>query len=77
MGIRLVASLLCPKMFYLVIGFQTACLVVAFALHYFFTVYFAALFLEAIQAYSIITSVIPYGGFFSRRVNFMLAWGMS
>lgn len=57
-----------------VLGLQTACTAVAIALHYFFAVLFTFLLLESIQAYIIVTSVIPRGSCLPRWKVLALGW---
>lgn len=53
-----------------------ACRVVSIAIHYFFTVCFMFMFLEAIHMYGLVASVVKKKGLLATKQNIVVGWGI-
>jgi len=54
----------------------TSCKVISIAIHYFFTVCFVFMFLEAIYMYGLVASVVKNSGMLATKQNIFIGWGI-
>jgi len=54
----------------------TSCKVISIAIHYFFTVCFVFMFLEAIYMYGLVASVVKNAGMLATKQNIVIGWGI-
>jgi len=54
----------------------TPCRVISIAIHYFFTVCFVFMFLEAIYMYGLVASVVKKSGMLATKQNIFIGWGI-
>lgn len=54
----------------------TPCKVISIAIHYFFTVCFVFMFLEAIYMYGLVASVVKNSGLLATKQNIFIGWGI-
>jgi len=54
----------------------TSCKVISIAIHYFYTVCFVFMFLEAIYMYGLVASVVKKSGLLATKQNIFIGWGI-
>jgi len=55
---------------------EPGCRVISIAIHYFFTVCFMFMFLEAIHMYGLVASVVKMKGMLATKQNIVVGWGV-